>query len=100
MTAEAELSWKLADYQRHGIEPPSRLLNMPDACEGELMTDDEVEAYINDAMAALMILHDRGSERFATVQAAFFADLEYLVSIERLDVEDLAEIKKPENYSF
>jgi hypothetical protein len=97
---QAELSWKLEDYERRELDPPDRLLLQPEACEGELMTDAEVEQYITDGMATIMILNDKGSPRLRAVKAAFFADLEFLVSIDRLAVDDYNDITKPENYEF
>jgi len=98
--ADAELSWKLQDYLDRKQEAPERLIANPERCEGELMSEDEIEEYINDAMRALMVMSEQGSERLEQVRSDFFADLEFLVSIDRLAADDYAEIIKPENYEF
>ncbi len=97
---EAELSWKLKDYLEKGQEPPERLIALPLACEGELMSDEEIEQYILDGVSTLKVLKDHGSARFEQVQSYFFADLKFLVSIDRLASEDYTELIKPENYHF
>lgn len=95
-----ELAWTLQDYLDRKQEPPLRLESSPESCEGLLMSDDEVLEYVSDGIRTLSILKDQGSQRFEPVRAAFFADLEFLVLIDRLDVDDYNDIIKPENYSF
>lgn len=87
-----ELAWTLADYVERGEEPPTRIEYQPDACEGELMSDDEIATYITDSVQALAILHDRQSKSFDPAKEAFWRDLEFLVTIGRLDEEDYNEI--------
>lgn len=96
----SELAWKLADYQAAGEEAPDRLLAMPEFCEGELMTDDEIVGLISDSVATIMLLGDRRSERTAEVFAAFVSDLTFLLSIGRLGEDEYNELSNPENYSF
>jgi hypothetical protein len=100
MNDKAELSWQLEDYRRKDVEAPERLEGQPLSCEGELMTDEEVAQYIADAISTLKILNDRNSSRFEEVQEAFFADLMFLLSIDRLTVEEYTEITKQETYEF
>ncbi|MBW3538261.1 hypothetical protein KY386_02085 [Candidatus Parcubacteria bacterium] len=85
---KAELAWQLSDYVARQLEPPERLQALPLACEGELMTDDEIDGYCRDAVATLMILRDKGSPRAQSVHAAFVADLGFLLSIGRLSLDD------------
>lgn len=97
---DAELSWTLADYRLHGVEPPSRIESDSTACEGWLMTDDEIEQYVFDGIRTLKILRDKKSDRFEPVRRAFWADLEFLVSIDRLGVDEYDDLTKPETYEF
>jgi hypothetical protein len=100
MNDKAELAWKLEDYVRHGVEPPEQIVSQPEACEGQLMSDDDIWAYIEDSIKTLLILNDRKSDRFEPVKEAFVADLEFLVSIDRLTAEEYTEITNQQNYEF
>lgn len=96
----SELAWVLKDYEAAGEEPPERIQQRPEACEGELMTDEEVEEYVNDSIATIMILLDQGSSRVPQVHKTFVADLEYLLSIGRLELDEYNELKELENFNF
>lgn len=98
--SDAELSWKLQDYLDRNQEPPERVIANPLQCEGEMMSDEEVEDYIAESLKALMVMNDHVSPRFKQVQSYFFADLKFLVSIDRVAAEDYTELIKPENYHF
>lgn len=100
MRPEAELAWRLADYLAARTDPPSRLESNPSACEGELMTDDEVLEFLKDGRATIMILRDKGSEHTGRVQLAFWADLAFLLEIGRISQDDYNELTDPGLYSF
>lgn len=95
---DSELAWKLQDCLDHDEEVTSRLRSHPDKSEGELMSDEEVEAYIEEGMRVLYIMSDHGSKVYLRCREDFFNDLSYLASIGRLSREDYDEITKPENY--
>ena len=95
---DSELAWVLADYVAKGEDPPARIELKPDACEGELMSDAEVEGYIYDGIMALRVMNQANSKRFAEVRAFFLADLLFLVEIGRLDEDDYNELLREENY--
>lgn len=94
---EAELSWKLADYRRRGYEAPDRVEAHPDRCEGEMMSQAEIEAYIDETLQALYIMSDQGSTNLERVQAGFLADLKFLISIGRLTADEYQEIIESSN---
>jgi len=100
MNAASELSWKLVDYQAAGIEPPERVLAQPESCEGQLMSDAEVEDYLADSLKTILVLRDRQSPRAATVQQAFLADLEFLLAIGRIDDDQYNELSDEQTYRF
>lgn len=83
-----ELSWVLADYEAGGGEIPKRILEFPDMCEGELMTNDEVEEFIKDSIATLRILSDKRSPRFGTVVETFKADMTVLYKLGRIEEDE------------
>ena len=96
----SELSWNLDDYKERGEEPPDIILANSDSCEGQLMTDEEVDQYVADAVATLKVLQDKGSDRFEAVHSDFIADLDFLVSIGRIDPEIYVEMSKLETFEF
>jgi hypothetical protein len=97
---DSELAWDLAEYCRREVEPPPRIFDQPQSCEGVLMTEAEIEQFIRDGMAAVLVMHDQALSRAAEVQAIFFNDLAYLVSIGRLAPDDYTMIIDRDNYSF
>lgn len=94
---KAELAWNLQDYIDRGQEPPARIEYAPTSCEGEMMSDEEIGQYIADAIRTLQVLADRRSERLEKVQTAFFADLEFLLEIGRLDQDEYNDLIDPHN---
>ena len=96
MRPESELAWRLADYQQAGIEAPDRLLKAPEACEGELMTADEVAAFIGDSIGTLLVLLDSGSPKFERVRQVFLDDLDCLLRLGKIDADEYNEITSSE----
>ena len=96
----SELAWTLADYLAMEEEPPERILKDPRATEGLLMSDAEVDEYLRDSVATLLIMRDHGSGRAAEQFSMFLSDLEYLVSLGRLEEDEYNELSNPENYTF
>lgn len=99
-TPTSELSWKLADYQAAGEDPPHRIVSHPDRTEGEMMSDDEVEEFIKDSIATCRILLDKRSPRYDEVVANYVADLRYLLSLGRIGEDDYNELTEPDNLRF
>lgn len=97
---KSELAWKLQDFIDNDAEEEitGRIRSNPDKSEGELMSDEEIEAYIDDAMKSLYVMADHGSKVFERCRDDFFGDLAYLHSIGRISQEDYAEITKVEEF--
>jgi hypothetical protein len=100
MTPKSELAWTFADYQREGREAPGRCESNPGKTEGEMMREEELEQYMSDSVQTVMILRDKNSERAAEVWGIFIADLDYLLSIGRIDDDQYNELTNEQNYSF
>ncbi len=100
MTPHSELSWKLADYQAFGVEPPARIISNPEQTEGEMMSDDELDEYLKDSIATCRILLDKRSARFEDLVANYVADLTFLMSIGRIAEDDYNELTEPDNLRF
>jgi hypothetical protein len=97
---ESELAWVLADYEAKQEEAPERVKAQPEACEGELMSEAEVEQFIYDGLMTLRLLQQKQSQAFEKVRASFEADMKFLVVIGRLDADDYNELIKPRNYQL
>ena len=100
MTPVSELSWTLKDYRSQKLDPPGRILSHPDQTEGEMMTDDEIQAHIKDSMATCRILLDKQSPRFESLVAYYVADLSYLLSLGRISEDDYNDLTDPDNLRF
>ena len=100
MTPKSELAWKLEDYRREGAEAPGRVESNPGSTEGEMMREEELQQYLSDSVQTVMILRDKNSERAGEVWGIFVADLDYLLSIGRIDDDQYNELTNTENYDF
>jgi len=100
MRSGSELAWALSDYQAAGIEAPPRIVNQPEACEGQLMSDIEVEEYLADSVKTIMILLNRQSDRAVAIQQVFQADLDFLLMIGRIDDDQYNELSDEQTYQF
>ncbi|HSX14414.1 MAG TPA: hypothetical protein VLE72_00685 [Candidatus Saccharimonadales bacterium] len=100
MNPKSELAWRLSDYERAGEEPPERILANPKACEGELMTLAEVDDFIRDCVATMLIMLDRGSERFEEIRTTFLADLDCLLELGKIDADEYNEITSSEEFNL
>lgn len=98
----SELAWRLADYETAGRadEAPPELTSNPELTEGEMMSTDDVEAFIKDSVATLRILSDKASPRYDEVAAIFRADISYLVEVGQIDADDYNELTDPSNLRF
>jgi hypothetical protein len=89
---KSELGWNLEDYEYHEIEAPQRIIETPDATEGELMSDEEVQEHIEDSFQTIRVLGDRTPEKALKLRSILQDDLDYLMAIGRLEAEDYNEL--------
>ncbi len=99
-TGEASLNWKLKDYQNHKEEAPARINENPGDTEGELMSDEEIEDWFLESLEVLKILKEEDREVFLKVHKGFVLDLEYLLSLGRIDQEVVEQVKDLEIFKF
>ena len=100
MRPASELAWVAADYVAAGQEPPERLLSNPTSCEGEVMSDAEIEQFISDGIGVLMVLRDKRSPRLEAVWHSWLADLEFLLAIGRIERDQYNELIDETGYQF
>lgn len=97
---KSELTWTLAEYEEAGREAPESVASTPEMCEGDLMSNEEVEAFIKDSVATLRLLHDKQSPRYEAVVEIFMADMQALVELGRLEEDEYNELIAPSNLRF
>jgi hypothetical protein len=96
----SELAWKLDDYLERGEEPPERLLLDPGVCEGELMSEEEIEEYIVDSLKAIRVLSDLSEGARDNIAHQFLLDMRFLLSIGRIDEDAYNELSNQSNFQF
>ena len=97
---KSELLWTLDDFVAAGQEPPETLVGMPELCEGDLMSAEEVQEFIKDSIATLRILSDKASPRYRDVEGVFKADMLALHELGQIEEEEYLGLIDPENLSF
>lgn len=100
MNQKSVLSWTLQEYQQNNEEAPDRVIENPAMCEGDLMTDEEIDEYLHDSVATIKVLTQSGSAKAEKLTEMYIADLEFLVLLGRLDASDYNEMSKPENFTY
>src|SRR4051794_30552363 len=100
MKYESDLSWHLQDYLDNNAEPPERLLTRPEDTEGNLMSQAEIEEYVIDSLKTIRILTDQSEQHAARVIGHYLADLDYLLSIGRIDEDAYNELSNSNNFYF
>ncbi len=97
---KSELAWTLTDYEAAGVEAPESVKSTPELCEGDLMTNEEVEELIKHSVATLRILWDKKSPRYEEVVGVFKNDMLALVQLGRLEEDEYNELIDPSNLRF
>jgi hypothetical protein len=96
----ATLCWKLEDYKKNNIEPPSRVISNPQKTEGEMMKDDEIQEWFLESIKVLKVIKDDSTKVFNKVYEGFITDLIYLNQLGRLDEDAIIYAKDLKNYNF
>jgi len=97
---EADFSWKLKDYKKHGKEAPERIRNNTSKTEGEMMRDSEIEEWFSESVRVLEILKEEDKDKFLKIYNGFILDLEYLFSLKRIDEGALEFAQDLNNFDF
>lgn len=97
---KSSLSWNLEDYHFWGEDPPERLLENPEATEGMLMNQYEIEQWVLDNFRAFCVMKEENSALFEEMHKEFIQDIKYLISLGKVGEEILDELDCPENFDF
>ena len=96
----AILQWKLLDYKKNNEEAPVRIINNPSKTEGELMRDDEIEDWFVGSIRTLEVLKEEDTTVFKRIHRGFISDLEYLLSLGKIDKDIVVFAKSIKNFDF
>ena len=97
---KSELLFKVADYEAANRDVPTELAANPQLCDGDLMTADDVEAFIKDSIATLRILADKRSPHYSRVYANFQADMAALVTLGHIQEDEYNDLTDDTNLRF
>lgn len=64
------------------------------------MTDEEIKNWFSESLKVLRILKEEDGKVFAKVYQGFLRDLEYLLSLDRIDGEVLRFAHDEKNFDF
>lgn len=95
-----DLSWRLEDYIKNNKEVPDRIKKNPQKTEGEMMSEEEIEGWFLESIRTLKVLKEEDSKTFDEVYKNLFIDLEYLLSLDRIDEGVLDFINDLNNFDF
>lgn len=96
----AILCWKLDDYQRNNVDPPSRITSNPEKTEGEMMKDEEIEDWFLESIKTLKVMKQESEKVFTKVHEGFIADLIYLNQLGRLEEDAIIYARDLSNFDF
>ncbi len=94
------LAWKQSDYIAKHEEIPEKLVVDTLHTEGELMNQEEMEAWIIDTNKTFCIVREASEERFDALFQEFTDDLQYLVSLGKLTAEDATALLNKDLYTL
>jgi hypothetical protein len=95
----AELSWTRSDFHSAGREAPDELHDDV-VTEGELMTEEEAEEWLQNSIKTLRVLSESDPVVFERLYAGFVADVRYLVSLDKMGLETIFFVMKRKNLTW
>ena len=97
---KSELLWHLSDYEAADTPAPEIVRTNPQLCEGDLMTQAEVDEFIKDSIATLRILADKASPRYLELVQTFRLDLAALLQLGRIGEDEYNGLIEDTNLTF
>lgn len=94
------LAWTKADFESAGEEIPDSLLVDDVHTEGELMSREEIDAWITDSYKTLSVIREDDERLFEKLYDEFTVDIHYLLELGKIDADEAEIILKKENYTF
>lgn len=97
---KSELLYTMADYQAEGRDVPPQLSANPELSDGDLMTADDVAAFVKDSIATLRILSDKRSPHWDRVHEMFEADMAALLKLGHIEEDEYNGLIDESNLRF
>jgi hypothetical protein len=95
---KAFLSWDLADYLAHDLEPIPAV--MEGTTEGATLGEDEIESYLREEIQCLAVFRENYPEKFDEQYRNYILDLEYLLSLGKISEDELDKLTEKGNFKF
>jgi len=93
------LSWNRAKFIEMGEEIPDKLLEDDLHTEGELMTQEELEAWTLDSIKTFCVVRETNETLFEELFQEFTEDLGYLVFLGKISDTDAHELLNKKLYT-
>jgi hypothetical protein len=92
------LSWNKKDYEAVGIEVPACVLS--GRTEGEIMEPEEIISWATETLRCVKVLYEEYPVRAEEQIAEYKMDLNYLLSLGKIDEEQFEQLIDEENFNF
>lgn len=96
----SSLAWTKADYEHANEEIPDELLEDDLHTEGELMTREDVDTWLDDCHKTLLISSEHHPEAFERLYNEFVIDIHYLEELGKITPVEALELLKKSNYTL
>jgi hypothetical protein len=96
----SRLAWTQADFEAAGEEVPDKLLEDDIHTEGELMSREEVDSWLEDTYKTFCIVKEQDPELFKKLFDEFIVDIHYLLELGKINTDEAKKLTNIENYQF
>lgn len=94
------LSWCPKDYEAWDLEIPNVIIDNPGKTEGEMMSEEDIEAWLKESFRVLLVVKEENVDLFQKLHNDFIQDINYLYEIEKIDIEALEKLKDATIFDF
>lgn len=92
------LSWSAIDYRTAGIDTPACVLQ--GRTEGEAMEAEEIVSWATETLRCISVLYQDYPVKAAEQIAEYKMDLNYLLTLGKIDEEQFEQLSDEENFDF
>jgi len=94
------LAWTKADFENSSEDIPEALEQDDLHTEGELMSREDVDAWLADTYRTFIVVNEHNPESFDRLYDEFVVDIHYLLELGKISSEEAAAILVKSNYSL
>ncbi len=96
----SRLAWTQADFEIADEEVPEKLKIDDIHTEGELMSREEIDTWIEDTYKTFCVVREQSIEIFNKLFDEFTVDIHYLLELGKIDSEEADKLTNKANYQF